>query len=190
MELLYSEVIWVGNLSWLPNAIISRVFNKGSLPLSFVLWVLFSWGFPFTTSWGILAFGIINLCWCPLSIFFIIPVLWLDWLRVINFFWFIIQPSLLSPHTHPEPCQTCLCLDLRKIAVINWRTIIEACHAWINRLYCLHRQLQYLNAMLNRFFIMFKTIKLLLGSQLNIVAHDWLWSNSLWTLTLTRPVFS
>jgi hypothetical protein len=63
-------------------------------PLALVIWVILHWCLPFATARSFRAFGVWNLRSNPITIFFIIPVLWLLSLWIRNHGRLVIKPIL------------------------------------------------------------------------------------------------
>lgn len=70
-------VVGVGNLSWFPFSLVSWVVDEFGSPFALVGWVLLVWYFPLSAARSFGALGVWNLRTNPITILFIIPVLWL-----------------------------------------------------------------------------------------------------------------
>lgn len=89
---LVLEVVGVGDLSWSPDSLVGRVINQRSRPLALISWVSDHWGLPLAASRALLTLGVGDGWGNPVTVFFVIPVLWFDSLRVGNGSWLVIQP--------------------------------------------------------------------------------------------------
>ena len=85
----------VRNLPCSPHALVIRVLNQGSLPFAFVFWVQFEGRFPHTAS-AVFAFRVVNLTWRPLSSVLLVPILGFSMIRIIDFKWLIVKPTLIQ----------------------------------------------------------------------------------------------
>jgi hypothetical protein len=89
---LVLEIIGVGDLFGSPRALIIRVVNVGSSPFALVGWVLLHGRLPLAAARCLFALGVGNLGGNPVTVLFVIPVLWLLSFRVGNGSWFIVEP--------------------------------------------------------------------------------------------------
>lgn len=91
---LVLEVIRVCNLLRLPNTFVRRVIDVLRAPFALICRVLLHWGLPFSAARGFLTFGVRYARCDPVTVFLIIPILWLLGLWVRNPGWFVIKPVL------------------------------------------------------------------------------------------------
>lgn len=91
---LVLEVVGVGNLLRLPDALVGRIVYVLRTPLALVFRVLLHGWFPFAAARSFLAFGVGYSRWDPVTVFLIIPILWLLSLWVGNHCGLVVQPVI------------------------------------------------------------------------------------------------
>jgi hypothetical protein len=91
---LVFEVLGVGNLARCPDALVGWVVDEWCGPLALVGIVLLHWRFPFAAARGFRALGVRDGRGDPITIFLVIPILWLLSLWVWDGGWLINEPVL------------------------------------------------------------------------------------------------
>jgi hypothetical protein len=91
---LVLKVARVGNLAWRPHSLVIWVVDERRSPLALVQRVLGHRRRPRTTTRSFFTLGVGNLRWNPVTILFVIPVLWLLGFWIGDRGWLVLKPVI------------------------------------------------------------------------------------------------